>query len=87
MKYVIACLRKLVYLESKAWAVDKTASFTEDENMPQGEPNSISLLKFNLGKKKYNILDLFSTHPHLEERLRRLERIKSKKTWINQSKN
>ncbi|CAJ0748902.1 23170_t:CDS:2 [Entrophospora sp. SA101] len=40
---------------------------TEDENTKgHGEPNSISLLKFNPEKKKKGLLDLFRTHPHRE---------------------
>ena len=50
---------------------------TEDENTQQaGEPNSVSLLKFNPEKKSKGLLDLFRTHPTLEERIERLERLK-----------
>lgn len=52
---------------------------TEDENVQQGEPNSISLLKFNPEKKKRGLLDLFRTHPTLEERIDRLEKLKRQK--------
>jgi len=52
---------------------------TEDENVQQGEPNSISLLKFNPEKKKRGLLDLFRTHPTLEERIERLEKLKKQK--------
>ncbi|CAG8659960.1 2071_t:CDS:2 [Ambispora gerdemannii] len=50
---------------------------TEDENVQQGEPNSIALLKFNPEKKKKSLLDLFRTHPTLEERIERLEKLRS----------
>ncbi|CAG8534883.1 11103_t:CDS:2 [Diversispora eburnea] len=52
---------------------------TEDENVQQGEPNSISLLKFNPEKKKRGLLDLFRTHPTLEERIERLEKLKKQR--------
>ena len=70
---VLATLHKLLELENKAWVVDGV-DLTEDENTSRGgEPNSISLLKFNPEKKKRGILDLFRTHPRLEERIERLE--------------
>lgn len=74
---MLAALRKLLELENRAWVVDGV-DLTEDENVQQGEPNSISLLKFNPEKKKRGLLDLFRTHPTLEERIARLERIKKK---------
>jgi Zn-dependent protease with chaperone function len=53
---------------------------TEDERTKeQGEPNSISLLKFNPEKKKRGILDLFRTHPTLEERIEKLNKLKKEK--------
>ncbi|CAG8530647.1 14274_t:CDS:2 [Cetraspora pellucida] len=46
---------------------------TEDENTKAtGEPNSVSLLKFNPEKKKRGLLELFRTHPRLEERIERI---------------
>ncbi|CAG8666870.1 3187_t:CDS:2 [Ambispora leptoticha] len=53
---------------------------TEDDNTKAtGEPNSISLLKFNPEKKKKGLLDLFRTHPTLEERIERLEKLKKRR--------
>src|SRR6185437_4823808 len=75
---MLAALRKLLELENKAWVVDGV-DLTEDENVQQGEPNSISLLKFNPEKKKRGLLDLFRTHPTLEERIERLEKLKSQR--------
>ena len=75
---MLAALRKLLELENKAWVVDGI-DLTEDENVQQGEPNSISLLKFNPEKKKRGLLDLFRTHPTLEERIERLEKLKKQK--------
>ena len=75
---MLAALRKLLELENKAWVVDGI-DLTEDENVQQGEPNSISLLKFNPEKKKKSLLDLFRTHPTLEDRIDRLEKLKRKK--------
>jgi Zn-dependent protease with chaperone function len=50
---------------------------TENEKTQQaGEPNSVSLLKFNPEKKSKSLLDLFRTHPTLEERIERLEKLK-----------
>jgi Zn-dependent protease with chaperone function len=56
---------------------------TEDENIQQGEPNSVSLLKFNPEKKKRGLLDLFRTHPPLEERIKRLEKLRKRKPGIS----
>lgn len=75
---MLATLRKLLALENQAWVVDGV-DLTEDENMQQGEPNSISLLKFNPEKKKKSFLDLFRSHPTLEERILRLEKLKKRK--------
>ena len=75
---MLAALRKLLELENKAWVVDGI-DLTEDENVQQGEPNSISLLKFNPEKKKRGLLDLFRTHPTLEERIEKLEKLKKQK--------
>ncbi|CAH1755672.1 7409_t:CDS:2 [Entrophospora sp. SA101] len=55
---------------------------TEDENVQQGEPNSIALLKFNPEKKKRGLLDLFRTHPTLEERIERLEKLKKQQKLL-----
>ena len=77
---MLAALYKLLELENKAWIVDGI-DLTEDEKTSgSGEPNSISLLKFNPEKKKRGILDWFRTHPHLEERIERLEEIKRAKS-------
>lgn len=76
---MLAALRKLLELENKAWVVDGV-DLTEDENVQQGEPNSVSLLKFNPEKKKRGLLDLFRTHPTLEERIDRLEKLKKQRT-------
>jgi len=73
---MLAALRKLLELENKSWVVEGV-DLTEDENVQQGEPNSIALLKFNPEKKKRSLLDLFRTHPTLEERIERLEKLKS----------
>ncbi|MCE8164051.1 MAG: M48 family metalloprotease [Candidatus Moeniiplasma glomeromycotorum] len=76
---MLAALYKLLELENKAWIVDGI-DLTEDEKTAgSGEPNSISLLKFNPEKKKRGILDWFRTHPRLEERIARLEEIKRAK--------
>lgn len=75
---MLATLQKLLALENKAWVVDGI-DLTEDENVQQGEPNSLSLLKFNPEKKKRGFLDLLRTHPTLEERIERLENLKKKK--------
>ena len=74
---MLSTLRKLLSLENKKWVVDGI-DLTKDENILQGEPNSISLLKFNPEKKKKSLLDLFRTHPTLEERIGRLESLKRK---------
>jgi len=78
---MLAALRKLLELENKDWVVEGI-DLTEDENVQQGEPNSISLLKFNPEKKKRGLLDLFRTHPTLEERIERLERLKRKQKLL-----
>ena len=78
---MLAALRKLLELENKNWVVEGV-DLTEDENVQQGEPNSISLLKFNPEKKKRGLLDLFRTHPTLEERIDRLERLKRKQKLL-----
>jgi len=73
---MLATLQKLLALENKNWIVDGI-DLTEDENTQQvGEPNSVSLLKFNPEKKSKGLLDLFRTHPTLEERIKRLEKLK-----------
>ena len=72
---MLATLKKLLALENRDWVVDGI-DLTEDERMPQGEPNSLSALKFNPEKKKRGILDWFRTHPRLEERIARLEKLK-----------
>jgi len=78
---MLATLRKLLALENKSWVVDGI-DLTEDENVPGGEPNSLALLKFNPKKKKRGLLDLFRTHPALEDRIERLERLKRQKSGI-----
>ena len=78
---MLKTLRKLLYLENKDWIVDGV-DLTEDENIQQGEPNSVSLLKFNPEKKKRGLLDLFRTHPTLEERIERLEKLQKRKPKI-----
>lgn len=75
---MLAALRKLLILENKTWIVDGV-DLTEDDNNQQDEPNSISLLKFNPKKKKRGLLELFRTHPRLEERIEKLEKLK--KRW------
>ena len=76
---MLATLRKLLELENKAWVVDGI-DLTEDENVQGEEPNSLSLLKFNAGKKSRGLLDLFRTHPTLEDRIKKLEKLKKKKS-------
>ena len=79
---MLAALYKLLELENKAWIVDGI-DLTEDERTSgSGEPNSISLLKFNPEKKKRGILDWFRTHPRLEERIERLEKLKREKRKV-----
>lgn len=76
---MLATLQKLLSLENQEWVVDGI-DLTEDERTAgQGEPNSLSLLKFNPEKKKRGLLDLLRTHPTLEERITRLERLKKTK--------
>lgn len=76
---MLSTLHKLLELENKEWIVDGI-DLTEDERTSgSGEPNSVSLLKFNPEKKKRGILDLFRTHPRLEERIERLEKWKREK--------
>jgi hypothetical protein len=48
---MIKTLQKLLYLENKEWIVNGV-DLTEDENIQQGEPNSLLFLKFNPEKKK-----------------------------------
>ncbi|CAG8822270.1 5185_t:CDS:2, partial [Racocetra persica] len=56
--------------EINAFATVDGIDLTEDENTKAtGEPNSVSLLKFNPEKKKRGLLELFRTHPRLEERI------------------
>lgn len=79
---MMAALKKLLELENKAWVVDGM-DLTEDERTKeQGEPNSISLLKFNPEKKKRGLLDLFRTHPTLEERIEGLEKLKKEQKLL-----
>jgi len=75
---MMASLKKLLELENKSWVVDGI-DLTEDKNFQQGEPNSLSLLKFNPEKKKRGFLDLLRTHPTLEERIKKLENFKKKR--------
>ena len=89
---MIATLTKLLELEKKEEMLDDFLAeerSKEDElgfeensrqaNDYQKEPNSISLLKFSTGKKKSDwLLELFRTHPPLEERINRLKRIQQK---------
>jgi heat shock protein HtpX len=79
---MLKTLRKLLYLENKDWIVDGI-DLTEDEIIQQGEPNSVSLLKFNPENKKRGFLDLFRTHPPLEERIKRLEKLRKRKPGIS----
>ncbi|CAG8476610.1 875_t:CDS:2 [Ambispora leptoticha] len=79
---MLKTLRKLLYLENKEWVVDGV-DLTEDENIQQGEPNAVSLLKFNPEKKKRGLLDLFRTHPLLEDRIKRLEKLRKRKLGIS----
>ncbi|CFW92844.1 membrane protease [endosymbiont DhMRE of Dentiscutata heterogama] len=79
---MLAALRKLLELENRSWIVDGI-DLTEDENTKAtGEPNSVSLLKFNPEKKKRGLLELFRTHPRLEERIERLEKLKKQRKLI-----
>jgi len=75
---MMTSLKKLLELENKSWVVDGI-DLTEDKNFQQGEPNSLSLLKFNPEKKKRGFLDLLRTHPTLEERIKKLENFKKKR--------
>ena len=79
---MLAALRKLLELENKAWVVDGIDLTEDDRTKGQGEPNSISLLKFNPEKKKRGLLDLFRTHPTLEERIERLEKLKKQQKLL-----
>jgi heat shock protein HtpX len=79
---MLAALRKLLELENKAWMVDGIDLTEDDRTKGQGEPNSISLLKFNPEKKKRGLLDLFRTHPTLEERIERLEKLKKQQKLL-----
>jgi heat shock protein HtpX len=90
---MIGTLKKLLALEKKEESLDdflpeeKTEEdelgFEESQkqaNDYQKEPNSISLLKVSSGKKKSDwLLELFRTHPPLEERINRLKRLKKQK--------
>lgn len=90
---MINTLKKLLTLEKKEESLDDflpEERTEEDElgfeeskkqsNDYQKEPNSISLLKVSSGKKKSDwLLDLFRTHPPLEERIARLKRLKKKR--------
>ena len=76
---MLAALQKLLELENKNWIVDGI-DLTEDDNTKStGEPNSVSLLKFNPEKKKKGLLDLFRTHPTLEERIEKLEKLRKQR--------
>jgi heat shock protein HtpX len=87
---MIGTLKKLLILEKKEESLDDflpEEKTEEDElgfeegqkqaNDYQKEPNSISLLKVSSGKKKSDwLLELFRTHPPLEERIAELKRLK-----------
>lgn len=89
---MITTLTKLLELEKREESLDdflEEESSKEDElgfeesgrqvNDYQKEPNSISLLKFSTGKKKSDwLLELFRTHPPLEERIKRLKKLRQK---------
>lgn len=91
---MIGTLKKLLVLEKKEESLDdflpeeKTEEdelgFEESQkqvNDYQKEPNSISLLKVSSGKKKSDwLLELFRTHPPLEERIRELKRLKKQRS-------
>ena len=77
---MLAALRKLLELENKAWVVEGVDLTEDDNTKATGEPNSVSLLKFNPEKKKRSLLDLFRTHPTLEDRIERLEKLKKRRT-------
>lgn len=80
---MIATLRKLMSLEKKDWIVDGLDLSENDEAQLQqeqaSEPTSIQVSKFNPQRKKNWLLDLFRTHPRLEERIKKLEKLKQKK--------
>ena len=90
---MIGTLEKLLALEKKEESLDdflpeeKTeedeldfAESKKQSNDYQKEPNSISLLKVSSGKKKSDwLLELFRTHPPLEERISRLKKLKKKR--------
>jgi len=90
---MIDTLKKLLALEKKEESLDDflpeerapedELGFEESEkqaNDYQPEPNSISLLKVSSGKKKSDwLLELFRTHPPLEARIARLERLKKRR--------
>jgi Zn-dependent protease with chaperone function len=89
---MIATLTKLLELEKREESLNdflEEERSKEDElgfeessrqaNDYQKEPNSISLLKFSTGKKKSDwLLELFQTHPPLEERIKRLKKLHQK---------
>ncbi|KLL04105.1 MAG: heat shock protein HtpX [Mycoplasmataceae bacterium CE_OT135] len=90
---MIATLKKLLALEKKEESLDdflpeeKTEEdelgfeeFKKQSNDYQKEPNSIALLKISTGKKKSDwLLELFRTHPPLEERIAELKRLKKQR--------
>jgi len=91
---MIATLKKLLALEKKEESLDdflpeeKTSEddldfeeFKKQSNDYQKEPNSISLLKISTGKKKSDwLLELFRTHPPLEERIAALKKSKKQRS-------
>jgi len=90
---MIATLKKLLALEKKEESLDdflpeeKTPEddldfeeLKKQSNDQQSEPNSISLLKISTGKKKKDwLLELFRTHPPLEERIAALKSLKKQR--------
>ncbi|RHZ37138.1 M48 family metalloprotease [endosymbiont GvMRE of Glomus versiforme] len=90
---MIATLKKLLSLEKQEESLDdflpeeKTPEddldFEETKkktNDYEKEPNSISLLKISTGKKRSDwLLELFRTHPPLEERIAILKKLKKQR--------
>jgi len=78
---MIGSLKKLISLEKKDWIVDGVDLSEADEEQlkreQNSEPTSIQVSKFNPQQKKNWLLDLFRTHPPLEERIDRLERLRN----------
>ncbi|CAG8455122.1 15935_t:CDS:2 [Cetraspora pellucida] len=76
----------LWYTRKRELAADKRGAEIDENTKATGEPNSVSLLKFNPEKKKRGLLELFRTHPRLEERIERLEKLKKQQKLLDMRK-